>query len=270
MLNIFENFVIGICIGSFLNVVVYRLPNQIPISTSRSFCPKCKKRINWSSNIPLLSWILQKGRCKSCLESIDLKYPIIEFITGSLFVLFSTSSPYFYNFISSDIILEKYLSWILVSILLAISIIDMEYFWIPQVLINFGFLFGLINLSFVQSMIIDSSQRNFFLRGFLGALVAYFIFYILRITSKSFFKKDALGKGDQKLGALIGLWLGPMGVIISIGISYLIAASYLFILYFSKKLNKGDYIPFAPFLSAGGLVVWYFGNDFLLKIFYGI
>ena len=96
-LNYLQFFIIGICIGSFLNVIVYRFQKNFSIIKPRSFCPKCKKKLTWRENIPLVSYLIQKGNCKGCNEPISLKYPLIELVTGTLFIFFANSSPSFYN-----------------------------------------------------------------------------------------------------------------------------------------------------------------------------
>ena len=267
LINIFWEFLIGICIGSFLNVVIFRLPNEMSILKPRSFCPKCNNKIKWYLNIPILSWIILKAKCNYCSSEISIRYPIVELSTGILFVIFSSADPYFYDF---NLInpFEKIFSWIILSTLLAISFIDFEFFWIPQSLINFGFLFGFINLLLTEFYKIDSFINSIFLKGILGALVAYLIFEFLRVFSKFVLKKDALGKGDSKLVGMLGLWLGPIGILLGIGISYVLASIYLLIGFQIKKVRKGQLIPFAPFLSAGGLIVWYFGNELLIKAIY--
>jgi len=269
LIDITNNFLIGICIGSFLNVVIFRLPNEMSILSPRSFCPKCRNKIKWYFNIPIISWIILKAKCNFCSGKISIKYPIIELFTGILFIIFSSAEPYFYDFNLNNPF-EKIFSWIILSILIAISFIDFENYWIPQSLINFGFLVGIVNLLLIELYKIDSYEENVFFKGIIGALFSYLFFELLRICSKFVFKKDALGKGDSKLVALLGLWLGPLGVILGIGISYVIASIYLLIEFQLKKIKKGQLIPFAPFLSLGGLVVWYFGNETLLRFFYRI
>mgnify|MGYP001257654507 CR=1 FL=1 len=267
LIDYFWKFLIGICIGSFLNVVIFRLPNEISILKPRSFCPKCKNKIKWYLNIPLLSWIILKAKCNYCSSKISARYPLVELINGILFVIFSSADPYFYDFnlINS---FEKLFSWILLSMLIAISLIDFDHFWIPQSLINFGFLTGIFNLILIEFYKNYSFINSIFLKGILGALVAYLIFEFLRFFSKFVFKKDALGKGDSKLVAMLGLWLGPIGILLGIGMSYVVASIYLLIGFKIKKIKKGQLIPFAPFLSVGGLIVWYFGNETLLKVIY--
>jgi len=259
---------IGLCTGSFLNVVIYRIPEGISIVNPRSFCPSCKNKIIFRENIPLISWLIKKGKCSYCGEKINIKYPIIESLTAVLFFIFSNSSPYFYNF-NQNMIFESIFSWLFLSILLAISFIDLEHFWIPQGLINFGYLCGLINL-----ILIGIINKNFFiiylLRGLAGAFLIYVFFELFRFLAKRFYKRDALGKGDSKLVSMMALWLGLQGIFLAIGIAYVVAAIFILILLQFKKINKGQIIPFAPFLSIGGLTVWYFGNEFLLRVIYNL
>jgi len=271
MINTIQNIyslAIGLCIGSFLNVVIYRIPKGISIVSPGSFCPNCKNEIKYTDNVPLISWLIRKGKCSYCGTKINIRYPIIESLTAVLFFLFSYSSPYFYDF-NQNMIIENIFSWLFLSILLTISFIDLEHFWIPQVLINFGFLGGLINLISIGIINKDLFTIYFF-KGLLGALLTYLLFEILRLSAKKIYKRDALGKGDSKLVSMMALWLGPQGILLGIGIAYVVAAIYLLVLFIFKKIKKGQIIPFAPFLSIGGLTVWYFGNEFLVRLIYKI
>ena len=105
-LDCFYAFIIGSCIGSFINVIVYRLPNNFSIVKPRSFCPECKSKLTWRENVPLISWLIQKGRCKNCNTPISKRYPLIELSTAILFVIFTYSSPPLFNS-SSNLIIKK-------------------------------------------------------------------------------------------------------------------------------------------------------------------
>ena len=146
--NFIYAVIIGSCIGSFINVVVYRLPNDLSIIKPRSFCPKCKTKLTWKENVPLISWLIQKGRCINCNTSISIRYPLIELITAILFVVFIYSSPSLYIY-SSNLIFNVFFSWLFLSLLICIALIDINCFWIPQGLINFGFLSGFLCLIFI-------------------------------------------------------------------------------------------------------------------------
>ena len=268
LINIFESFLIGICIGSFINVVIYRLPNNISFITPRSFCPKCKYKIAWQDNIPLFSWIIQKGKCRNCNQKISIRYPIIESTTGILFVLSRWASPYIYSSINYNF-LETLFGWFFISLLLIISFIDIKYFWIPQFFINVGFLIGFLNLLFIQ-FIDNFGQIDLLINCTLASIISYLLFELLRVSAKSFFKKDALGKGDSKLVSMMALWLGSTGILLSLGITYIFAAFCLLIAIKTKIIKRNQIIPFAPFLSFGGLVVWFIGNEFFVKYLFNL
>ncbi len=263
--NYFQFFIIGLCIGSFLNVIIYRFQNNLSIINPRSFCPNCKNKLTWNENIPLLSYLIQKGKCTNCNSYISFRYPLIELITGTLFVISANSNPSIYGGIS-NISFIIFFSWLFLSILICITLIDIESFWIPQGLINFGFFSGIfcgISISFLNNQFI-----NFYsISKSLGcSLIAYLIFESLRYFARLVFKKEALGKGDSKLVAMMALWLGPLGTLFAVGMSYIFAAIFCLIGIALKFIRYRQFIPFAPFLSAGGLFTWFFGNEFILKM----
>ena len=108
--NNIHSFVIGCCIGSFLNVIIYRFPENYSIIKPGSFCPKCKTSLTWKENIPLISWFFQKGKCINCKASISIRYPLIELITGILFVIFRNSSPTLFS-LNDDYLFNILCSW---------------------------------------------------------------------------------------------------------------------------------------------------------------
>ncbi len=256
-------FIVGLCIGSFINVVVYRFPNDLSIIKPRSFCPKCKNKLTWSENVPLISWLIQKGSCKNCNEPISKRYPLVELSTAILFVIFISSSPSLFNS-SSNLIFNIFFSWVFLSVLICIALIDMDSFWIPQGLINFGFISGLLCLFSIG--LFNNKFIDFYLlaRGLSSSAISFFIFEILRYLAKYIFKKDAIGKGDSKLVAMLSLWLGPIGTLFAVCISYIFAAIYCLLGLSLNQIKFRQVIPFAPFLSLGGLLVWLVGNDFIL------
>ncbi len=259
-----QSFIIGTCIGSFLNVIIYRFPNNLSIIKPRSFCPNCENKLTWRENIPLISWLIQKGKCKNCYTLIPLRYPLIELMTGILFVIFLRSSSSLYSQ-SSNFYLNIFFSWILLSILICISLIDIYRYWIPQGLLNFGFISGICGL--VLLSILDNKSIDFYFitKGLITSAISFLLFESLRYFARYLFKKDAIGKGDSKLVAMLALWLGPMGTLFAVGISYIFAAIYSLLGLSMNFLKLHQIIPFAPFLSMGGLTVWFIGNDFIFK-----
>ncbi len=262
--NYLQIFLIGTCIGSFLNVVVYRFQNNFSIIKPRSFCPKCKNKLSWKENIPLLSYLIQKGKCINCNSFISSRYPLIELITGTLFLIFSNSNPSFFG-TSSNFSFIVFFSWLFLSLLICITLIDIDSFWIPQGLINFGFVFGILGLISMSIFNNDEFIDVYLVaKGLSTSAISYGIFESLRFFTKFIFKKDAIGKGDSKLVAMLGLWLGPLGTLFAIGVSYIFAAIFCLIGISIKLIRYREVIPFAPFLSLGGLFVWFFGNQFFV------
>ena len=259
----FQAFVIGTCIGSFLNVIIYRFPNNLSIITPRSFCPNCKTQLTWRENIPFLSWIIQGRKCITCDTNISFRYPLIEIFTGAFYAICLNSSPSLYSY-SSNLFFITFFSWIFLSVLICIAFIDIDFLWVPQGLLNFGFIAGFLGLIFLSIKGNEFIDFLFLLKGLASSLISFFIFEILRRIAKYIFKKDAMGKGDSKLVAMLALWLGPIGTLLAVGLSYIFAATYCFIGLSANFLNFRQAIPFAPFISLGGLTVWFLGNDFIM------
>ena len=195
---------------------------------------------------------------------ISCRYPLTEFLTGILFVFFANSSPSMYSLIQSSFF-NVIFSWLFLSLLICISLIDMDSFWIPQGLINFGFVFGILGLIYLDIFKEQSIDFSLTAIGLTTAAISFLIFESLRYLAKYIFKKDALGKGDSKLIAMLALWLGPMGTLFMVGFSYIFAAAYCFLGLSMNFLRLRQAIPFAPFLSLGGLVVWLLGNKFIME-----
>ena len=261
-----QAFVLGTCIGSFLNVIIYRFPNNLSIIKPTSFCPTCKTKLTWRENIPFLSWLIQGRKCITCKTTISFRYPFIELFTGAFFVIFVNSSPSLYSS-STNFFLNTSFSWIFLSLLICISFIDIDCLWIPQGLVNFGFVSGFLGLLFISKIGNEFIDFFFLLKGVGSSLISFFIFEFFRRVAKYIFKKDAIGKGDSKLVAMLALWLGPIGTLFAIALSYVIAAIYCFVGLSMNFLRFRQVIPFAPFICLGGLTVWFLGNEFIrLKI----
>ena len=257
-------FIVGLCIGSFLNVIIYRFPNNLSIIKPRSFCPSCNTQLTWRENIPFISWFIQGGKCKTCKTTISFRYPLVELLTGVLFMVFLNSSPSLYAS-GSNLFFNALFSWVFLSLLVCIAFIDIDCLWIPQGLINFGFISGCLGLIFLSIFGNEFINFIFLFKGLGTSLISFFIFEIFRSVAKHIFKKDAIGKGDSKLVAMLGLWLGPIGTLFAIGFSYVFAAIYCFVGLSMNFLRYRQAIPFAPFISLGGLTVWFLGNEYIMS-----
>ena len=265
-LNNFSVFFIGCCFGSFINVLIYRLPVKESILFPGSHCTKCNYELHWFENIPILSWIFLKGKCRNCREIISPIYPIIEILTGFLF-LFNNHSVDSRFFVESQSIITIF-GWFFISILVTLSILDIKYLWLPDSICKVGIL-----LAIGLSIFIDSTQADVYsyillTETIISALLGYLFFRIVSIIGFKIYKKPAMGQGDANLAALIGSWLGFEGLLISIWLAFFFAGIFSIIGLVTRKLKKGQKIPFGSFLSLSGLCVWYFGNYSLSNIIF--
>lgn len=248
-------FVLGLCVGSFLNVLIYRLPRNLPL-TGRSFCPKCRKKISWYDNIPLLSFLLLKGRCRACHSPISFQYPLVELATGTLFViafLFFPWQNYELRFMIYDLggwLLLVYGFW-LVSALVAIFVIDLKHQIIPDQLIYptavFSVLFEFIN------------RYSSVINHLLSAFGAGFFFLLLHLFTRG----RGMGFGDVKLSVLMGLILGFPKAILAFYIAFLTGAFWGVILILAGKKKFGQQVPFGPFLVGSAVIALFWGEVIL-------
>lgn len=233
----------GLVIGSFLNVCIYRIPQNKSIVWPASFCPKCGKPIKFYDNIPVLSYILLWGKCRQCKAPISCQYPVVELLTAGLTVLF---------------VWHGGLAWwtavqlVTVYCLITLSVIDLEKMIIPD-----RFSLGLIVLGLAVSWLnpnFAGSGWSRFLESLLGAGVGFLGTLGVALLGFVMFKKEAMGGGDVKLMGGIGALVGWQGVITTVVFASALGLIYSVFLMIFKGKGKGDAIPFGPFLSAGALI----------------
>ena len=233
-------FILGIAIGSFLNVVIYRVPVGKSIISPPSSCPKCGERIKPWHNIPILGWLILGGKCANCKEKISIRYPIIELLTGILAIIIYTK---FNNFDIWFVI-----NFAVFATLLALTMIDFDYKAVPDSL-N---LLALTLAVFTSSDILENIKNALIMMG----LISAFRFYV-----SYFVKKEALGEGDIIVAGTMGALLGIKLSLIALFISSLIAifpSIYI-------RITKNDLeLPFIPFLTLGTFITWYFNDYFLI------
>lgn len=243
-------FILGLIIGSFLNVVVYRL-EAVETLLGRSHCPHCRKKIRWFDNIPVLSFILLSARCRDCGEKISWQYPTVEIATG---VVFALIGKYFF-------IIDDLTTWLPVlyylsvfSILMIIFVYDLKYMEIPMLVLWIG-----IGLSLVYFLYLDwqnfQSLKSFWelrtVSGILASIVAGGFFYALSAYSK----ETWMGYGDAYLGVLVGMIMGWPDVWPAMMLSFVIGAIVsVALVVFQRKTMKSQ-VPFAPFLITGTFLV---------------
>lgn len=249
-------FILGSCIGSFLNVCIYRLPKNESIVYPRSKCPRCRNEIKWYDNIPLLSFIALRRRCRYCREKISFRYFFVELLTALLFlVLF-----YYYGTSIKFIVYSA-----LFSALVAATFIDFEIMEIPDSISITGVILGLA-LSPVFPVLHNTySAWSSFLDSILGILIGGGMIYLVGVIGEFIFKKEAMGGGDVKLLAMIGAFLGWKVAVLTFFIAPFFGAIFGLII----KIRTGkSLIPYGPFLALGSLVALLWGANILDWIFY--
>jgi len=241
-------FIVGLPIGSFLNVVIWRLPRRENVVFPPSHCPLCNSNIRPYDNIPVISYILLGGKCRYCGAKISLRYPVVELTTA---ILFAIAWP----------LTGSALSWNLVAAIIftgigvAITGIDIQHRIIPDELSMSGLVVGLILAPLRAGSLMS------LLWAFAAALGGAILLYIIRVVGGVIFKKEAMGWGDIKLIAMIGAFVGLTNVPLVLFLASFLGMLGGFIaMASSKKAREERLIPFGPFLIAAGLLAFYFGN----------
>ncbi len=238
-------FLFGLIFGSFLNVCIYRLPKKQSIVWPGSHCPSCKSAIPLWLNIPVLSYVFLTGKCTNCKFRIPLFYPLVEILTGVLLVVVWQHYGLTLSFLHYSI---------LVLFLLPISFIDLDTKLILNVLTFPGIIIGLLSSLFFNQVSILNAVSGLFLGG--GFL------WCVGLLGNSIFKQDSMGGGDIKLGAMIGVFLGP-NVLIALFLAFFLALPVIAIGLSTKRLKVGSTLPFGPFISLGAVIIVCYG-EFLL------
>lgn len=230
-------FILGLSIGSFLNACIFSIPDKKAIIFPVTQCPNCKQRLSAIDWIPLLGYIVNKGKCKHCGTKVSIKYPIVELLTGIILLLL-------YNkfFISMEFIKYAVLS----CLLIVITFVDLERQEIPDELILFGLIMGLLfNIFNIKTDMVP---------GIIGFILGGGAFLIIAMLTNG-----AMGGGDIKLMAVLGLFLGWKLIIIVAVISFILGGVVSFILITAKIKGRKDYIPFGPFIALAALAVIFYG-----------
>ena len=229
----------GLVIGSFLNVVIARLPEARSLWAPPSACPGCGSAIAWRDNIPLLSFLLLRGRCRACAAPISWRYPLVEALTAVLFgfawVVFASSLV---DFVSAATLLAA---------LVAITLIDLRYQIIPDAITLPGVLAG-----FLASL---ASQRISWLESAAGFVLGIGLFVAVIVLSRG-----GMGGGDLKLGAMLGAFLGWKALLVALFVAVVLGGVTAVAVLASGRLARKDAIPFGPFLAVGGAVALFWGN----------
>ncbi|MBE8988397.1 prepilin peptidase [Nostoc sp. LEGE 12450] len=280
-------FALGASIGSFLNVIVYRLPAGLSILWPPSRCPKCLNQLKAYDNVPVFGWISLRGRCRYCKSKISVRYPVVEGVTGIIFLLI---------FLVFQVSILTIGYWAFCSWLLALSLIDLDTMTLPNPLTQSGLVVGILFQMVVGYLSEGSSVAlvNHLMMAIVGAVLGLWLFDAIALLGSIAFGKTAMGAGDAKLAAMMGAWLGwkylllasfiacALGALIGSGVimhkRILLGRSKPRAASGKEAPNEetsthrlGQKMPFGPFLALGSLITLFSGEAILstyLRLFF--
>lgn len=250
---------LGACVGSFLNVVVWRVPREESVLRPPSHCPRCGTVLTWFENIPVLSWLALRGRCRHCQAPIALRYPAVEALCSGLWVLMLLAQP---DAMGShpDRPLLWISGWTFVSLLLLLALIDGDQLWIPEPFCRWGVVAGWLITTWLGWLHSPELARTLLASHLVAATAGLVGFEALSALAARWMGRPALGSGDAKVSALLGAWLGPVGLALAVLLAVLLAAVLGGLGLLSGLLKRHQPIPFVPFLALGGALVWCTGT----------
>ncbi len=243
-------FIFGLIIGSFLNVCIYRIPRGKSIVYPPSSCPACGARIKWYDNIPILSYIFLKGKCRNCKSKISPIYPTVEILAAVYTIL-----VYLKFGLTVDFVFYLVFGYMLI----VGSFIDFFHYIIPDRisigLAVVGLAYGFLRHEFVHSLV--------------GFVFGFGLLYLVAVLGKAIFKKEAMGGGDIKLLGALGAFIAIKGVLFTLFVASLLGSFVGIVLIALGKTSMSQRIPFGPYLSLSAILYVFVGYQIITKI-YGV
>ena len=230
---------VGACVGSFLNVCVYRLPENLSVVTPRSRCPGCATPISWRDNIPVVGWLLLRGKCRTCGIPISIQYPLVELVVASIWLAAAVRHGFTWQALAVAVFF---------TLLLGIALTDLRTYIIPDEFTIGGALFGLAIAAAPGGITLGQSL--------LGTVVGFSFLYLAAVLGEWWLKKPAMGGGDIKMMAMVGAFLGPIGTVLTIFLGAL-AGTLVFL---PISIRTGKLVPFGIFLALGAAITEGWGD----------
>jgi leader peptidase (prepilin peptidase) / N-methyltransferase len=255
LLNATIVFMFGAAIGSFLNVVIYRVPAGLSVLHPPSRCPHCMTAIRKRDNIPVLGWLRLRGRCAQCKAPVSRRYPVVEAFTGALFVVS-------YGLFGLSVQTVGY--WLFLSLLLALALIDFDTMTLPDGLMKTGVVSGLIfqvTIGFLAHGL--SGALVSLMASAIGMVLGILLLDTITVVGGFVFRQPAMGDGDALLAAMMGAWLGWKYLLFSI---FLAALSGTLVGVSGRmfgQMGRFQKMPFGPFLAIGAMLSVFFGQGWL-------
>jgi leader peptidase (prepilin peptidase)/N-methyltransferase len=246
-------FIFGSIVGSFLNVCIYRIPRNLSVITPSSRCPSCNSPIMPWDNIPLISYIFLRGRCRECKSNISFRYPLVESLNASLYVLVLWRFGFMWH---------SLIYFLFCSVLLVIFFIDLDFQIIPDRITLPCILIGLIAGSFL----LPDPFLRYSLLGYKASVIGFLtgggLFYAVAVLSRG-----GMGGGDIKMMAMVGSFMGWKGALLTTFLGSLTGAAIgIFLMVFKGKGRKTK-IPFGPFLALGAIITLFYGQEIFFWYF---
>ncbi|GAB3135348.1 MAG: prepilin peptidase [Salinibacterium sp.] len=242
---------LGLAIGSFLNVVIWRVPRRESVNHPPSSCPICGNRIRWRENVPVLSWLLLRGECRDCGEPISWRYPAVEAGTAMLFVLVAVRFGFELPSVAA---LPAFLY--LTAIAVALSLIDIDTQRLPNLIVLPSYVVALVLLTIATAATGDWWMLA---RAAIGGVALFAFYFTLVIVYPK-----GMGLGDVKLAGVLGLFLGWLGwgeLVVGAFAPFLLGGIYAVALLVTRRAGRRSGIPFGPWMLAGALLSTFFGNE---------
>ncbi len=243
---LFGIFLFGLLIGSFLNVCIYRIPRHESIAFPGSHCTSCGAPIKPYDLVPVVSYLILQGKCRSCKSPISARYPIVELATAVLI----TGQAWKYGLSG-----EFFMFAMLTTILIVIAMVDIDHHLIPD---GFNLTVATTGILYLLGVRVHQVGFSALLYGVLGSVLGAGLFLLIAVISKG-----GMGGGDIKLVAALGLWFGWKGLLVLLFIAFVIGAIVSVLLLLLRRKGRKDGIPFGPFLAFAAYLVSLFGTDLL-------
>ena len=239
----------GACVGSFTNVVAWRLPRDESVVHPGSHCPRCGHAIRWHDNLPVLGWLFLAGRCRDCRTPISWRYPAVEALSALLWLSSLLVGPAAGG--GLPIWLQPWAGVVLVALLLPLVLIDLDHLWLPEPLCRWGLVIGL--------MFSSAAGVPLLADHLIAASLALLSLEGLSALGERLLGQPALGLGDAKLAALGGAWLGLPGIAAAMAVAVITGAVIGSIARLTGRLQARQAFPFGPFIALGIWLVWLAG-----------
>ena len=265
----FFSFWMGACIASFLNVVIWRVPRGESIVTPPSHCPKCNAQIKWYQNVPILAWLVLRGKCANCKAPISPRYILIEALGGCLFLAaflkWNPVSPVIW----SPTLLLMLVAWIWISLMIVGSFIDFDLQLLPDFVTVGGMILGVLS-SVLKAVLICLANDGWTAKAFVpvlwsvvGLVFGFGLLWLVRWLGGIAFKREAMGLGDVFLMGAVGALYGPIAVLVTLMLSTVFGSivGVGMILLSKAKLGKFVAIPFGPYICLGCLGWMFYGYE---------